>query len=312
MRRRASVGLIASIVVLMAIVCSGCSLGASRDPVTPAQATDRAATSEYLRARKAFIRSASADLPAGRIPMAALIGHVRAACAGALRGTPLSQPVPPVQSMSPGQKQVWLKYTRLTRRIEEVLEAAQQRRLDTAIKRFTATVASSRWNDPRITDLVNTFIQIERQRLYTPQPDVCREIKKWMVSDYRQLPAPLYVGEPGGAIGRRWTHDVAVLGCGKFSPATPRVVLTALRSYQRPGAQPTTRQVELMEISLTFEESYARTNANRSLAQALGLPVPRTKLSTRLPSAAALNAFHEPPGCSGQPDRLYQPVKKSA
>lgn len=309
MRRRASVGLIATVGVLVAIACAGCSSGASQDPPTRAQTIDYSATSAYLGAREALIRSAAADLPAGRGPMAALIGDVRAACPSTLRGTPLSQPVPPVQSMSPGQKQMRLKYGKLTRRIEEALEAAQQRRLETAVKRFAATVASIRWTDPRITDLVNTFIQIELQRLRAPQPDVCREIKKWVASGYRQLPAPLYVGEPGGAIGRKWTRDVAALGCGKFSPANPREVLRALRLYQRPGAQPATRQIEVMEIRLSFEESYARANAARSLARALGLPV-SWPISKRQHPITGLNGFHEPPGCTGKPDLISEPVKE--
>jgi hypothetical protein len=297
--------------VFMTIACAGCSSAASQDPATHAQVANRAATSQYLHAREALIRLSMADLPAGRVPMAALVGHVRAACPSALRGTPLDRLMPPVQSMSSEQKQMWLEYATLTRRIEEVLEATQQRRLETAVKRFTATVTSIRWSDPRITDLVNTFIEIELQRRHMPQLDVCRAIREWVASGYRKVPPP-ESDELRGAIGHRWERAVAALGCGKFSPATPTVVLTALRSHQQPGVHPTTREVELMEIHLALEELRARGDAASSLDHALGLSTTRRNRSKRRHPGAPLTTLAEPLGCRGTPDLISEPVKEPA
>jgi hypothetical protein len=297
--------------LLAVIACAGCSSGASHDPPTHAQIADRAATGEYLRAREALIRSSMAELPAGRGPMAAFVTHVRAECPDALSGTPVDRVTPLARNTSLAQLRAQLKDARFSMEIEQGLEAAEREPQAAEARRFATTVASIRWSDPRIADLVNTFAQIELQRRHMPQLDVCRKIREWASSGYRRLPASI-PAEPRGAIGRRWIRDVAALGCGKFSPANPREVLRALRLYQQPGGHPTTRDVEVMEIHLTLEESRARAKINRSLAQALGISASWPKSSRRPPSTTGLNAFPELPGCSGKPDLLSEEVKEPA
>jgi hypothetical protein len=193
--------------------------------------------------------------------------------------------------------------------IERGLETAQHEPQAAAIQRFATTVAAIHWSDPRIADLVNTFIEIELQRRHMSQLDVCQEIREWVSSGYHKLLAPTSA-ELSGAIGRRWMLDNAALGCGKFSPATPREVLRALGPYQQPGGHPTTREIEIMEIHLGLEEARARGGATRSLSQALGLSTTLSKRSKRRRPITALNAPPEPMGCSGQPDQISEPVKE--
>jgi hypothetical protein len=301
--------------VLLVIACSGCSSGSSHDPPTRAQTIDYSATSAYLRARETLLRSSMADLPAGRGPMAAFVAHVGGECPGALRGTPLENQIVP-RHPSVADELALFENGNLTTEIEQGLEGAQQVRQAAAVARFDATVASIRWSDPRITYLIKTFIEIEQQHRHMAQRGVCRDIREWVASGYHKV-SPSASDELPVAIERRWTRAVAALGCGKFSPATPTVVLRALQLYQQPGAHPTTRDIEVMEFQLSFEESDARGGAVRSLQQALGIspsvnkPLRRRKHPRLSPHVLAL---HAPPGipqrCSGKPDYLSEPVKE--
>jgi len=297
----------------MAIACAGCSSGASHDSGTHTEIADSVATGEYLQARQALIQSSMADLPAGRRPMAAFVADVGAECPGALRGTPLDAVVPQLRHASRAEVLAVLYNDNVMRKIDQRLEAADQMPQAAAVQRFATTVASIRWSNPRVAYLVNTFIEVELQRRHMPQLDVCRAIREWVASGYRKVPSPAS-GELRGAIARRWERAVAALGCGKFSPATPTVVLRALQPYQQPGAHLTTRDVEVMEVQLSFEESDARESAARSLTQVLGISSSVTKPRRRnhprrSPHVLALRAPPGPPqSCSGKPDYLSEPT----
>lgn len=296
-------------VLMMAIICIGCSAGVSKDPATHAQIVDRSATSTYLRTREVLIRSSMADLPAGRGPMAGFVMHVRAECPDALRGTPVDDVTPLARNMA--RRRAQLRDARFVVEIEQSLEVAEQESQTAAARRFATTVASIRWSDPRIADLVNTFIQIELQRRQMPQPDVCRAIREWAIGGYQNGPV-LTPAEPRGALGRKWMLEMAALGCGKLSPAPPMQVLRALRPYQQPGGHPTTREVEVLEGHLALEELRARGDAARSLDQALGLLTTRHKRSKRQRSTTGLVPPPELPSCSDKPELLSEQVNEPA
>jgi hypothetical protein len=215
------------------------------------------------------------------------------------------------------QERAGLQGARLSTEVERGLEAAQRRPQEAAMQRFAKTVVAIRWSNPDITDLVDTFVQIELQRRQMPGLDVCKEIREWAASGYRKLPAATS-GELTGAIGRRWTLDSARVGCGKFSPATPTEVLRAVRAFQQPGRHPTTRDVELMETQLVLAELRAREGAARSLGQALGVSTTLSESSNRRSRKTAPQAFPEPQvfpepePCSGKPELISEPVKERA
>jgi hypothetical protein len=259
------------------------------------------------------MRASMAGLPAGRGPMALLVEHVGAECPGALRGTPLDQTAPQLRESTRAEILTTIHNDDLTTKIEQALDLAAQGPQAAAVKRFVTTAASIRWDNPRIAYLVKTFLEIELQRHRVTQLDVCRAIKEWVASGYQKVPPPV-TREPQGDVGRRWMRAVAALGCQEFAAATPRVVLRALNPYQQPGARPTTRDVEVMEIQLSFEEAEARQGAARSLAQVLGLSrslsksMRQDKHSKHSPHVLALNAPREPPDCSGRPGHRSEPT----
>ncbi len=318
MSTRATASLLAAAVGWV-IACAGCGSVASHDPpATQDQSVDRAATSDYLRAREALMRSAQAELGAAQGPMAAFAARVGTECPGALRGTPLGQRV--LSHPSSAQTLAILNNHNLTATLERGIERAEEEPQAPALARFVKTLDSLRWGDPRIAHLVTTFGEIELQRR-DMQRDVCREIREWVASGYRKVPPPTS-GQPTsyeahGAIAHRWTLAAAALGCGRSAPPIPMVVLRAIERYEQPGARPTGRDVEVMEWQLYFEELRARKAAVASLAQVLGIsravieqPGRQRKHPTLSPHALALlirlpqQAREQ---CTGKPDNVVEP-----
>jgi hypothetical protein len=293
---------------LLAIACAGCASASSQGAAKHAGTGDRGATTAYLRARAKLIDSSESELPAGRGPTAAVVAAVRAGCPGVLRGTPANDLTVLARNGSVAEQRMQLVAASLLMEVEHSLEAAQREPQAAATRRFAETVASIRWSDPRINDLVHTFMQIEMERRDMPPVDICRQIREWSSSGYRKFRASTSA-EPSGAIGRRWAFEMAALGCGQFSPVNPREVLRALRLFQQPGAVPTTRDIELSEIGLAFDELYAREAAARSLSQALGLSTTPRKRSKRGRHAPRLDAFPESAGCSGKPGLVSKEVQ---
>ncbi len=297
------------VVAVVVVVCAGCN---SQTSPTADRAASYRATTAYLRAREAFLRSSTAELAAGRAPMAALVAQVRTGCPGALRGTSENGAPGSARAGSVSAQRAQLAAAEFFLALEESLEAAQQEPLAAAAHQFFATVASIRWGDSRITNLVRTFAQIERERRPGPPPDVCRQINVWARSGYREVPA-ITRAEPRGAIGRRWMRDMAALGCGRFSGVNPREVLSALSLYH-PTGRPTIREVAAREVSLETEQSHARAEATRALGQALGVDTsPRkrsslAKRSRRSGSIRAPNGPNELSLCTGKPELLSEPV----
>lgn len=292
--------------LLMMGACAGCSSQAS---TTGSQSADYAATSAYLHAREQLMRSSVASLPAGRAPMVAFVAHVQAGCGGILSGAPVHLSSLPLREMSAAQQRVELEKAVFIEALNQSVERVQQEAQAAAAERFATSVDSLRWSDPRVTDLVHTYVAIEMQRRHMASLDVCRKLREWASTGYRKVPPPTQPFEPHGALGRKWMRAAAVLGCGKFSPAVPEKVLAALRRYQRAGAQPSTRSIELLEARLILEEARTSLAAKRSLFHAIGLPPWRT----RRPRHRARHGSSETrpgglPGCTGEQELLSHQV----
>ncbi len=252
--------------LLIAIVYAGCS---SQNPATGAQSADYAATSAYLHAREQLIRSSVASLPAGRASMAAFVAHVKADCGGILSGVPVYLGSLLMRNMSVTEQQAALEKARFILELEGSVETAQREAQVSAVERFATLVTSLHWSDPRIATLVHPFIEIEMQRRHIFPLDVCKKLREWASTGYRKVPALAPI-DPRGALGRKWAHAVAALGCVK-SPTATLDVSAALRPYQRAGARPSTRSIELLEARLTLEELRSSLGAKRSLFHAVGL-----------------------------------------
>jgi hypothetical protein len=162
-------------------------------------------------------------------------------------------------------------------------------------------VAPLHWSDPRIATLIHTFVEIEMRRRHMMPLDVCKKLKEWASTGYKEVPTPMPV-ELQGTLGRRWVRAVTALGCLK-SPMPPQDVSAALRPYRHAGAQPSTRSVELLEARLAPEEVRASLGAKRSLFDALGVsPLLTTRSRHHRRRGGPETAPAELPACTGTPE----------
>lgn len=286
--------------LLIAGVCVGCS--SQQSATMAARPIDYSATSVYLQAREQFVLASIASLPAGRSPMTAFVAQVHSDCAGILRNVPVHYESFVANNMSATEQQVALEEAGLILELEGSVETAQRQAQAMAVERFAALVASLSWSDQRINTLVHAFIEVEMQRRRMVPFAVCKKLGEWASTGYKKVPAPTPI-EPSGALGRRWAHALAALGCIK-SPAAPSDVSAALRPYQRADAHPNTESVESLERRLAVEELRASLDAKRSLFHAIGLssvairrPSHRHRRRSSEKSSGAL------PACIGEPDR---------
>ncbi len=81
--------------------------------------------------------------------MAAFVAHVGAECPGMLRDTPLDKVVPNLKHASFAEEVAFVRNESLMRKIEQGLEAVEQRPQVAAVQQFATTVASIRWSNPR-------------------------------------------------------------------------------------------------------------------------------------------------------------------
>jgi hypothetical protein len=242
--------------------------------------------------------------------MDALVAQVRAGCPGALRGTPETDVTGPLKAGSVAEERAQLAAARFFLVLEDALEAAQREPLAEATQQFATKIATIRWNDPRINNLVHTFADMERQEGLGVQPDLCQEIHEWTSSGYQKLPVTANA-EPHGAIGGRWMRDLAALGCGRFAPANPAEVLGALSLFQPADAHPGVQEIAASEASFRVDALHARSGAARSLGQALGIDIPsRRQASRRRQSRRSSPAG---PGgllrCTGKAELVSETVK---
>lgn len=294
--------------LLVAVPCGGC---ASQKPAAPAQIASYAATGAYLHAREQLIWSSIASLPAGRAPMAMFVAQVQADCGGVLHGIPGHVSSRPLREMSAAQQRVELEKAIFIEELEQSVETVRQEAQAEAAERFATSVDSLRWRDPRVTDMVHTYVAIEMQQRHIAPLDVCKKLGEWASTGYRKVPAPTRPFEPRGALGRKWVHAVAALGCGMFSPVIPQEILRALRSYQRAGAQPSARSIELLEARFALEEHRASLAAKVSLFHVLGLTPSGTRRSTHRRRRGSSEALpRELPACTGEPELLSHQVRE--
>jgi hypothetical protein len=254
--------------IVMAIY-SGC-VATSSNEITQSRKSDPAATVAYLHARNELLHESMAALPAGRAAMERYVADVRAECGGILRQAPVPRRLVPVR----GIKDLVARHLALeqdaflSQLIEgEPLERAQRMPQFAAARQFAARIATMRWSDPAVTDLVHGYARIEDGVLRSQPQNMCTTAREWVKGGYG-LPPKLAHREFSQSVGKMWVRADRILKCG---PPMEGSVLAALRPYQSPTAPVTTRLVELMELRLLFAERSARVTAERGLVDALGL-----------------------------------------
>lgn len=308
---------IAIMVVAGTMGCCGCS-GSKHDPSkSRARLANYAATKAYLRAREQFVRSAMADLGAGRKPMHAVIAGVREGCAGAMRGTPLENLTElseawrarrkgsavgdhRLESFGEGELEAFADFVV---ELPEALRLAQRKAETVAVRRFARQVLALRWADARVTTLTHTFAHIELRRLRTRPVSVCRWVEAWKSSGYRRVPAVIQ-HPPEGTLGVEWLHAEAALGCGKLSDESGLTVLRALEHYGSPRWRSTAAQhVGSLESRLFIAELQAVNT--RRLYETLGMGgLGHSRKVRRVSKISQSAALSLRPRCTGRREHV--------
>lgn len=282
------------ITVLMA-TCSGCASTDTSGKTTHSWNGDRAATVSYLHARDELLHVWMAELSAGEASMERYVAGVRAECRGILRHVPERNSQLPTRLRGLVPLHLTSEQAAfLDELTEEGLERVQRLSQVAAAQRFAARVATMRWSDPVVTDLVHGYARLESYVLRSLPQNACVRAREWANGGYGKPPKPVYVKFPL-SIRRMWDRADQTLKCGPFMGNS---VLAALRQYQTQTAPLTTRQIELMELRFSFAESSARVEALRGLYDALGL---RGHVYRRrhIPSLQELKRIPAAPSCSG-------------
>ncbi|MHB1859187.1 MAG: hypothetical protein ACYCUM_03585 [Solirubrobacteraceae bacterium] len=230
-----------------------------------------------------------AGLPYDQGAMTSFLDRVRAGCAGALRGTPAEHLEEDLQVARRRKEPITseraqLEVVQFLTTIEDGFAQVQFRPQMAAARRFVGQVQSIRWGDQRITALIRAFVAVQAQ-MRRPPPNVCAEIKRWAESHYRKVAANVNSETPHGKVARAWARALLAVGCSKFASPSERTVLAILRRYQRPGEQPTTREIEEAEFRLGLGAVRARRDETLALFRTLGLSIHQANQSVVPPHA---------------------------
>jgi len=159
-RRMLWVGLAAPLV--------GCGAGTAA-----ADGRDRAATSGYLHAEYLFQQAAAKILPtAGVLSAEGLASTVGAECPGVVAGAPA------------GQQKSTLDLELVVAELRAVFAP-----LRPAVDRLAAETKRLRWDDRVLNRLVHANIAYGVSVLVAPSPSVCADMRAWVASGYRHVPA---------------------------------------------------------------------------------------------------------------------------
>lgn len=268
--------------------CTGCATAKAQPKgmltkvPAAARAKDYAATGEYLHARTEALRATMAALPLNISSAEAVISRVRSECAGALSGTPavaaVDGRVATRRVVIAGMLDLEIngsvlgRWAKITYSVPLTPSAAHV---------FAAKVASLRWADPGVTNLVRALVGVEEQLFAISPINVCHVIHGWAESGYKTYPGESEPPRPSGAIGQAWHRALLAVGCQRRVYPTEATLLAVLHPYERPGNRLTTRQVEKTERSLWVAFETAERVRIEALWRVLGLP-PLRKVTKRL------------------------------
>lgn len=157
-----------------------------------AESGDVAATNAYLAASYAYWRTVLGDVPATRAAVEGFAGTLRAECAGVLKDA--SREDFPESSTSFARsvgeskredEQLSELENELGGAFRSTVEASER----AALLTFADTVRPLHWSNPILDQQVSAALANLEERLARPMPSVCADMKAWVASGYRTLPA---------------------------------------------------------------------------------------------------------------------------
>jgi hypothetical protein len=208
---------------------------------------DVSATRLFLRALDAFARAQIADAPAQQAAMRAGVRQLSTECPNVVAHAPAPRTARSVVKLIEVGAVIGVAVAYPAEAIERP-----------AIAAFAATVEHLRWSDRRVTRSVRALVEQELAGLAVPSQELCNELRSWVSSGYRELPASA-------------KNIIAKL---PPLPLLPGSILPQLTRYEGPKLRTLARRVDaltqrvlLLQV-INVGEVIAEANA------ALGLPAP--------------------------------------
>jgi hypothetical protein len=269
---------------------------------------DSSSTKAYLQTRYSLEQASEADMPAAHAAVNAFITHVSDACPDVLRDAPQERGV--VQG-NQGELRLSTRNLLLLE-IVTAVEVAFRGPGATAIGGFVDTVKQLRWSNPDLTSVVHSFGSVEAARLKRRVPDLCQDMKAWVASGYRHVPANAEAAEPSVEVsGVRLSNALSGLGCETWYPG--RSILQLLTPYQHSSEGLTSNRVERLEAKVTAVESAILGRSIARIERVLGLPREERQSRSSSPSRGmGRNRPRPGRGCTGHRSPDVFPVPGSS
>jgi hypothetical protein len=175
--------------IALVVLAGAVSTCASTALASSAASRDRAATRAFLSALYAYERSLVADAPASTAAVEALASKIGGECPGVLAGAPAPEPPFSSAPQAPEARKKSRQLRRLQSEISFALSRAYSEAGQPAALAMAAAIRELRWSDGRITRAVAAFAGELASRLSIPPPAVCADLKAWVASGYKTLPA---------------------------------------------------------------------------------------------------------------------------
>jgi hypothetical protein len=244
--------------VLLAVLIGGGSA---------ATALDRAATKNYLVARRA-LESHVEQSRTGRVrAVKTYVTTIANTCAGVLKGAP--QIVKRKRYVREGSTLVLAPQTVLLSDAAGGIERALRLTAASAIRDFTRGVRGLRWSNALLIKLVDALADDEDAQLEQEAPELCRDARIWTASGYRSL--AVQTSRNGEYLATRrevLTRELSKEGC--VSPYPGRAVLHVLEQTMSSDQKQTARALSQLETRVAVTSAAIVRSAVAELEKILG------------------------------------------
>jgi hypothetical protein len=271
---------------------------------------DSSATRAYLQARYSFEQASEALLPEGRAAVDRLVAGMSAGCSGVLRNAPAENGVIQRKQDEGGALRFSTRNLLLLE-IATAVDVTLRGPGRPAIGSFVDTARQLRWSNRELTNIIHSFGNVEAARLRRRVPDLCHDIKAWVASGYRHVPANAEAAEPGvEGPEEELSNALSDLGCVTGYPQ--RSILQLLTPYQD-SSEPTSNRVGRLEAKVSAAESAILGKAVAQAERVLGLPREEGRYRSAGPPRRRRGNRPLPArGCTRQPSSDLFPVPGSS
>jgi len=206
---------------------------------------DGRATSGYLQARYELERALRNDMGRTQVVVERVGDEMSATCSHVLRGSPSGGASrvgePPARTVLLGLVFKALEITRIR-------SQANVRHV------FVTAVDRLQWSEGTITRLIHSIVDTEAVWLTDAVPNVCEDMRAWVASGYRALPAAERRAPFGlQPIPERAFDDLSARGYPNDHPE--RDLLQLLHRYEVSDYRPTGHTVAHLELEVSTEET---------------------------------------------------------